>query len=373
MLSLSDETLLPPAIAKILERVRNNADVMPRSQLESQLTRELGDTWDERLGGARFNATPVAAASIGQVHRATLPDGRDVAVKVQYPGVAESINSDLNNLRTLLNMANFLPKGLYLDPLISVAREELTAECNYEAEAAHQRRFRLLVADDPDFVVPEVVDALSTRRVLTTTWLAGVPIDKAVEAGLDQEARNRIARKLLKLTLRELFEWRFMQTDPNWGNYFYDAATKKIGLLDFGATREFPKAFVDDYLRLVWAAAQKDRKTIEEVSIRLGFLTGHESKAMLKAHVDAGLVVGEPFTTNKPYDFRAHSITSRISEHGQTFAEERLTPPPNEVYSLHRKLAGAFLICIRMGAVMPCRDVSRGGGGEERSEDTSRA
>ncbi len=148
-----------------------------------------------------------------------------------------------------------------------------------------------------------------------------------------------------------------MQTDPNWGNFFYDTATRKIGLLDFGATREYNKAFVDDYLRLVWAAANKDRATIEEVSLRVGFLTGHESKAMLNAHIESGLVVGEPFLTHAPFDFRASGITTRVAGHGATFADERLSAPPAEVYSLHRKLAGAFLICIRMGATIQCRDM----------------
>jgi aarF domain-containing kinase len=172
-----------------------------------------------------------------------------------------------------------------------------------------------------------------------------------------QPERDHIARKLLKLTLKELFVWRFMQTDPNWGNYFYNAQTKRIGLLDFGASRAFPKSFVDDYLRLVWAAAQCDRKTIEEVSVHIGFLTGHETAAMVRAHVDAGLVVGEPFASYEPFDFKTSGLTRRVAQHGATFAEQRLTAPPTEVYSLHRKLAGAFLICIRMGAVMSCRDM----------------
>ena len=282
---------------------------------------------------------------------------------MQYPGVALSIDSDLNNLKRLLTLANFLPKGLFLDPLVAVAREELTAECDYVAEAAAQERFRGLVADDADFVVPAVVRELSTKHVLTTTWLEGAPIDQAVARGLPQEERNRIATKLLKLTLKELFEWRFMQTDPNWGNFFYDTATQRIGLLDFGATREFRKPFVDDYLKLVWAAAQNDRKTIEDVSVHIGFLTGHESAAMVRAHVDAGLVVGEPFASHEPFDFAASALTRRVAAHGSTFAEERLTAPPAEVYSLHRKLAGAFLICIRMGAVMSCRRMLVRGGG----------
>lgn len=147
------------------------------------------------------------------------------------------------------------------------------------------------------------------------------------------------------------------QTDPNWGNFFYNPATDRIGLLDFGACRSFPKAFVDEYLRLVWAAANNDRATIETVSVKLGFLTGYESRVMLDAHVDSGLVVGEPFVSKELFDFKAAGITARVSKYGAVFAEHRLTPPPSEVYSLHRKLAGAFLICIRMGAVMRCRDM----------------
>jgi aarF domain-containing kinase len=357
MLSLTDESMLPPQIAAVLERVRTQADIMPRRQLEKMMAAELGPDWRTRLGGDAFEDTPVAAASIGQVHRSVLPDGRKVAIKVQYPGVAESIQSDINNLKRLLTIANFLPPGLHIDSLLAVAKEELTAECDYRQEAEKQERFRALAASDADFVVPSVVRELSTRRVLVSTWLDGMPIDQIVEQGYPQAVRNHVARKLLKLTIRELFEWRFMQTDPNWGNFFYDPATDRIGLLDFGAAREFPKAFVDDYLQLVWAAANKDSATIEKLSVKLGFLTGFESRVMTEAHVASGLVVGEPFATEEPFDFRASGMTKRVAQYGSVFAEHRLSPPPNEVYSLHRKLAGAFFICIRMGAVMRCRDI----------------
>jgi aarF domain-containing kinase len=217
MLSLADESILPPAVAAALERVRTQADVMPPRQLESVMTAELGKTWRALLGGDGFEIAPVAAASIGQVHRAKLPDGRVAAVKIQYPGVADSIHSDLGNLRRLLLFGDFLPKGLYLDNIIAVAREELSAECDYEREATSQERFRVLLAGDAAITVPAVVRELSTRRVLVTEWLEGMPIDQVVAAGLPQEVRDHIARTLLRLTLKELFVWRFMQTDPNWG------------------------------------------------------------------------------------------------------------------------------------------------------------
>lgn len=126
MLSVQDEHMLPPAISKALERVKQSADYMPKHQLYSQLTSQLGSDWKSEF--AEFNDIPVAAASIGQVHKGTLKDGRIVAVKVQYPGVADSITSDLNNLKTLISLANVLPEGLFVEQIIKVANDELAVE-----------------------------------------------------------------------------------------------------------------------------------------------------------------------------------------------------------------------------------------------------
>ncbi|XP_010941455.1 protein ABC transporter 1, mitochondrial isoform X1 [Elaeis guineensis] len=353
MLSIQDETLVPAPILAALEIVRQGADVMPRSQLNEVLDAELGPDWSSKLRS--FDYEPLAAASIGQVHRAVMKDGLEVAMKIQYPGVADSIESDIENVRRLLDYTNLIPKGLFLDKAMKVAKEELSRECDYVLEATNQKRFRELLSGSEGFYVPMVFDEISSRRVLTTELVTGIPIDKV--ALLSQETRNYVGKKLLELTLKELFVFRFMQTDPNWGNFLYDETAKMINLIDFGAAREYPQHFVDDYLRMVMACANSDRDAVIEMSRRLGFLTGEESEVMLEAHVQAGFIVGLPFSKPGGYDFRSTNIAQSISSLGATMLKHRLTPPPDEAYSLHRKLSGAFLACIKLGAVVPCREL----------------
>ncbi|KAL8673851.1 MAG: hypothetical protein Q9168_001763 [Polycauliona sp. 1 TL-2023] len=357
MMSFQDSKMLPAPIHQVLQRVQDSADYMPASQRNQVLADDLGSNWRDLFSS--FDEKPIAAASIGQVHSATMKaSGIRVAVKVQYPGVANSIDSDLNNLSILLTASRLLPKGLYLDKTIANARTELGWECDYIREAECGRRFKKLLQDEQStFTVPSVIDEASGAHVLTAEMMDGVGVTKARD--LTQEQKDWIGTQILRLCLREITEFKFMQTDPNWTNFLFNSNTSKLELLDFGASRDYPDKFIIPYMQILQAASRNDREGICDGSIQLGYLTGHESTAMINAHVSSVLTLAEPFSESSPetYDFRDQTITDRVRKLIPVMVRERLAPPPEETYSLHRKLSGAFLLCARLGSRVRCREL----------------
>ncbi|KAI8992466.1 ABC1 family-domain-containing protein [Pilobolus umbonatus] len=351
-----ETSALPPQLEQVLLRVHDSANYMPRKQMEKVMIDELGSDWQSLF--KEFDPVPIAAASIGQVHAATLAfNNQPVVIKVQYPGVAESIDNDLTNLKALITFSKLLPPGLYLDNTIKVTKEELAWECDYIREANNAIKFKKLLEGDDRYKVPGVVKDLCTPRVLVSERLRGKVLSKAVDES--QELRNQLGEHLLRLCLREVFSFRFMQTDPNWSNFFYNK--DQVELLDFGACREFPEEFLQKYGRILVSAAHNNREDVWNYSKNLNFVTGYETEVMRNAHIDSVMVLGEPFRDTAPdcFDFGVQTITQRVRNTIPVMLRHRLTPPPDETYGLHKKLSGAFLLCTKLRSQFDTKAVWR--------------
>ncbi|MEO1331085.1 MAG: AarF/ABC1/UbiB kinase family protein [Pseudomonadota bacterium] len=353
LLSMEAGEVLPAGFAEALSRLRSEADFMPSRQLKAVLERNWGKGFLSRF--ERFDVRPMAAASIGQVHRALTRDGRDLAIKVQYPGVRESIDSDVANVASLLRMSGLLPKGLAIDPLLAEARRQLHEEADYVAEARHLARFRDLLAGWDAFETPEPQPDLSTRDILAMRFVSGAPIESLAET--DQAERDRVMGLLVDLLLRELFEFGLMQTDPNFANYRYDPESRRVVLLDFGATRAFEPAIIETYRRFLAAGLAGDGRALEQATLDMGYFAEDSEprhKAAILRMVETGL---EPLRAQGAFDFRGSDMLERMKEQGMAFAAERdfAVVPPIDTLFLQRKVAGLFLLGAKLGARVDAR------------------
>ncbi|KAK2197056.1 bifunctional ABC1 atypical kinase-like domain/Protein kinase-like domain superfamily/ADCK3-like domain/Protein kinase domain [Babesia duncani] len=343
--------ILPEVLRKALIQVRHHADIMPRWQVEDVMSRELGKDWIHKFKSFDFN--PIASASLGQVHKAVCLDGQDVAVKIQFPGVAASISSDIDNLQLICKTFGLLPERFFVDQFANELKVELQSECNYVNEAQFYEIFRQLQLDG--FHIPQLITPLCTSRVLTLHFVEGIPIENT--RTLSQDVRNSIGDRLLHLSLCELFLFGLMNTDPNPSNYLYNATNDVIGLVDFGSCRRFSPKFVSEYFELVKASVEENDSEIIRLSSSLGFLSEKDSIEMKQCHLASVLITGEPFRTQGRFDFGSSDIIKQLRRNASVILQKRTQPPPPEVYSLHRKLAGCYVICQMINAKVAASDI----------------
>jgi predicted unusual protein kinase regulating ubiquinone biosynthesis (AarF/ABC1/UbiB family) len=358
LISMDAGDLLPPELGNILARLRSDARPMPKKQLEGVLLANWGPDWHTQF--REFSFKPVAAASIGQVHQAHTLDGRHLAIKIQYPGVRQSINSDVDNVAALLRLSGLLPKGLDIAPLLKDAKRQLHDEADYLREGGYLQRYGELLAQAPEYLVPVLHSDLTTQSVLAMSFVDGVEVESLMEA--PQAERDRVATLLIQLLMRELFEFRLVQTDPNFANYRFAPLTRQLILLDFGATRPFKVRMVAGFRRLMAAATAGDRAAMALAAKAIGYFDEHTQERHQNAVLDIFGQAFEPLCFDGLYDFGASDLPRRIHETGMALGLDRdfWHLPPADVLFLHRKLGGLYLLAARLKARVNVNELARG-------------
>ena len=353
MISLDSGDILPSELGDILARLRERAHHMPPQQLQRVLAAEWGKNWRSRF--VRFDARPIAAASIGQVHRATTRDGRDLAIKIQYPGVRESIAADVDNVATLLRVSGLMPRELDIAPLLAEAKLQLHEETDYLREGAQMEAYRRLLADRPEFVVPSLDLEFTTASALAMSYVVGRPIETLETAGKGE--RDRVTALIFDLVLDELLRFGLMQTDPNFANYRYQHDTGRIVLLDFGATRAVLPETAQAYRRLLSAGLSGDREAVRTAALKAGFIgpalvTRHRKQ--LDHMIDVVLTEAE---RSGPFDFADRRFLGVIREQAATLGKDRAAwhIPPADTLFVQRKISGTALLAARLGAHVDIR------------------
>lgn len=367
MLSLYAQYFLPEEAVQVLSTLQDSSMPVAWNVVAPQLEQALGA---KVLRELEIDHTPIAAASLGQAHRARRrSDGLELVVKIQYPGVASAIDSDIKTLSRLIIASRLTPKNFDLAPIFAEVREMLLRECDYVQERAWTEEFARRLAGDPRYAMPRVLPEYSAATVLTTTYESGCSVQDAQVRELPQARRNALGLAFAELFLREFFEWRLVQTDPHFGNYRVrlDADGRdRLVLLDFGATRVYEPDFVRDYALILRGALLRDAPTVGAGATAIGLTDRNFPPAALQAFTEMCARIVEPFdpehapkellNARGAYRFGASDLPMRVSQIAARNAVSlSFRVPPREIVFLHRRLAGVFIALATLGAELDLR------------------
>jgi predicted unusual protein kinase regulating ubiquinone biosynthesis (AarF/ABC1/UbiB family) len=343
----SDPDLVHPEFARRLASLQRQAPPMDFGTLSAQVERSLDQPIDAVF--KYFDPEPIGAASIGQVHRATLFDGREVAVKIQYPGIADSIESDLENMGSLLKLGRVLMTRERADDILVEAREAILQEADYLAEAKNLSRFRELFSEWEGVRIPEPIHELTRGQLLVMEFVEGVPFDEGLNAIPDPVERNAIAKRFVSLFVHMFHELQLLHADPHPGNFLLDDENN-IVLLDFGCVREFDEKVADGILELLVAYWADDVDRMKTVYREQGYGSPNMSMPSNEQLRRYHRMILEPMTHDAPFRFSEFQVHGRV----RSFLKDNLgilkLVPPAELLLYFRVVAGIKGMMTRLDA-----------------------
>lgn len=371
MMALYGEHFLPPEITRALHQLNDDTTSLTWHSLEPVVRAQLGE---KRFAELEIDPEPLGAASLAQVHRARRrSDGCELVLKIQYPGVAQAIDSDLNLVTQMLRLTKAVPQTREFEEWLDEVRMMMHREVNYPQEAETTRLFYSYLRNDDRFIVPRIYPEYCTETVLCMSYERGVSINSPIVLGLSQERRNKIAEAALDIACREVFEWGEIQTDPNFGNYLVRLAEKdgdcdRVILLDFGAVRDFPDDLLELARKLTRAAFYKDRVAMKAAMQGFGFFD-NMPESVKGSLTDLFFLAIEPFsdlkdappeavTPDGKYDWAGSKLHVRVAAMAARSAATRhFSVPPKEVMFISRKFMGAYTFMTVVGAKIYARSL----------------
>ncbi len=347
--------LLPPEVAAVLRTLQGDVPRVPFEVMRYEVEGQLGDV--DRLF-ARLERRAFAAASIGQVHRAELHDGRQVAVKIQYPAIDYIIKADMKNLRVLLQALFSLFSKADFDPIWREVRDRLLEEIDYTREAENIRRMAALHADVPEVVIPAVVAQASARSVLTMEYLEGIPPERACSEEFPQELKDRWGRALFEFQYRGLFEHRFLHADPNLANFSF-LEDGRVIVYDFGCVKRPPENVVAGYGAILRAGADGRYGDIPDILLEMGVCK--EGGVALSAEVTNPYaeLFGQILRRDPHYTFGEDpDLYRKVIDLGMAnLGEARDLRFPEDLVFIDRSLAGLYGNLTKLRATAPWCDL----------------
>lgn len=356
MLSIQGEDFLPKEMTEILSQLQSQAPEIAFPEMERVLKAELGPRYGSAL--IEVSSKPLASASIGQVHRGVYADERlPVAIKIQYPGVADSIDSDLAGMRRLFSLLSPIPGIESVDEVLEEIKNVLLAETDYTRELAELEKFRAFFSNGANLPspvrVPRPIPELSTRRILTTELVRGQTLQEFVAASPPPEVRNRLGQTFLRVFFEEIFRLGSVQTDPNFANYLFERAGNdtRLVLLDFGSTQSFSDEFRGRYTRVVRSCVSEDFSEFREAAVAIHFLRAEDTEEQARQLYELILLSLEPFRKPGVFAWSESDLPKRILARKPEFVRAfKFRPPPKDVLFLNRKIGGVYQFLARLGA-----------------------
>lgn len=351
LLSLDETVILSPDLAAIFAQLQSSGYSMTPSQLKKVLNHNWGDDWLKHF--KYFDVRPFAAASIGQVHKATLKSDEVVAIKVQFPGVKQSIDSDLATLKFIMKTSGMLPENFPLEHYLSQCGDLLKRETNYELEAENINLFSGFLNGSKVIHVPKVYNKLSTDQTLTMSFLEGRELSNIME--FDQSARDEISLNLIELLFNEIFNFKMVQTDPNLANFLLTRGGKSICILDFGACCRVSEDTHRLYKELLSVALSLDLNCIKSFLQEKNFIPQETSMAGTKFLENIISVTINELSKDETFDFQKSKVFQLIVQENLNLYFDLI---PSSVLGsdfifIQRKIFGLILFFRSIGTKLP--------------------